>query len=165
MQMFTFSLVMFFDSSTESPMLFSSCNMPFSSESLHINPRALMLSFTNATFSPFFFRSTLVNLYLSTFLAPSSFMQQNRRLTLTRLRSSLGRLWRHPVSSVFQWQLWSKGNLEIQQKHLRPSMHLYDVARMDLCLQVHLPSSRWTLQPETMCKIDWLFSLHARLLR
>ena len=57
----------------ESPMIPSSCKMPFSSVSLHINLRSLILRFTNMTSSYFFFRSTTVDLHLSTFLAPFSF--------------------------------------------------------------------------------------------
>ena len=53
---------MFFDSSTESPMLTSSFDIPFSSVSLHINHRAFMHIFTHVTFSYFFFRSKIVDL-------------------------------------------------------------------------------------------------------
>ena len=64
---FIICLTMLFDSSTKSPMLSSSYNMPFSSVSLHINHRAFMHIFTHVTFSYFFFRSTIVDLYLSTY--------------------------------------------------------------------------------------------------
>ena len=42
---------MFFKWVSEVPMLLNFCSMPFSSLSLHINPKALMLRFTNDTLS------------------------------------------------------------------------------------------------------------------